>query len=199
MKVKNKSPNSPSILIGLALLVIGIAQISALWALQRAIFPTVNSQSSWVKVQPAKFSPQAYWLAVSGNRLILMPKLTADIAATSPELALKKAFDSLLTTASDSKLTTTIPENTRLLNLQLTKQGIYVDLSPEFSQGGGSTSMIYRVAQVLYTATSLEPDARVFLSMAGQPLDENHPLGGEGLLLEYPLTREKFARDFLFE
>jgi spore germination protein GerM len=56
--------------------------------------------------------------------------------------------------------------------------------------------MIYRVAQVLYTATSLDPKAKVFLSVESQPLDENHPLGGEGLILRQPMTRQDFAQDF---
>jgi spore germination protein GerM len=71
-----------------------------------------------------------------------------------------------------------------------------VDLSREFSQGGGSASMIDRVAQVLYTVTSLDPTAKVYLSIEGQLLDENHPLGGEGVILQQPLTRQQFAVDF---
>jgi spore germination protein GerM len=59
--------------------------------------------------------------------------------------------------------------------------------------------MIYRVAQILYTATSINPQAPVFLSIAGKPLNDNYPLGGEGLTLEYPLTRQQFNQDFLTE
>lgn len=60
--------------------------------------------------------------------------------------------------------------------------------------------MIYRVAQVLYTAaSSLNPQAPVFLSIEGKPLNNDYPLGGEGLILEYPLTRQQFKQDFLAE
>lgn len=83
--------------------------------------------------------------------------------------------------------------------MHTTEDGIYVNLSQEFTQGGGSSSMIYRVAQVLYTATSIDPQAPVFISIAGQPLNQNYPLGGEGLLLDYPLTRQQFAQEFLAE
>ena len=65
--------------------------------------------------------------------------------------------------------------------------------------GGGSSSMIYRVAQVLYTATSIDPEASVFLSIEGQPLNENYPLGGEGLLLDYPLNRKNLQQNFSLE
>lgn len=198
MKVRNKSPNSIPILIGFSLLLIGVAQITAIWALTRAMFPAVSPSPSVVRVQPAKFSPQLYWLNIVDNRIQLASK-AIHTAANSPELALKDAFNQLLAHSPNFELTSTIPRKTHLLNLQVTPDGIYIDLSQEFSQGGGSSSMIYRVAQVLYTATSIDPQADVFLSIEGQPLDENNPLGGEGLLLEYPLTREQFTQDFLVE
>ena len=202
MKVHNKSPNSIPILIGFALLLIGVAEITALWSLTRAILPIINESSSVVEVepkqQPATFSPQLYWLKIIDNRIQLAP-ITTYTASSSLELALKDSLSQLLAQSPNSQLTTTIPQQTRLRDLRLTKDGIYVDLSQEFSQGGGSSSMIYRVAQVLYTATSMNPQASVFLSIEGQPLNENYPLGGEGLLLEYPLTRQQFTRDFLGE
>ena len=197
MKVHNKSPNSIPILIGFSLLLIGGAQITAFWALKRAIFPLAESYSI-VEVQPAKFSPQLYWLEIVDNRIQLALR-SIDTTATSPEIALKEAFAQLLAQPPNSELTTTIPKQTRLLDLRISEDGIYVDLSREFSQGGGSSSMIYRVAQVLYTATSIDPQESVFLSIEGQPLNEDNPLGGEGLLLEYPLTRQNFTRDFLAE
>jgi spore germination protein GerM len=44
--------------------------------------------------------------------------------------------------------------------------------------------MIYRVAQVIYTSTSLDPNQKVFISVSGQLIDDRHPLGGEGLMLQ---------------
>ena len=137
-------------------------------------------------------------IKVYGERIKLTLR-TISTTATSSELALKAAFNKLLKQSSNLELTTTIPQQTRLLDLRINDNNIYIDLSQEFNQGGGSSSMIYRVAQVLYTATSINPQASVFLSIEGQPLNENYPLGGEGLLLEYPLTRQKFTMDFLFD
>jgi spore germination protein GerM len=50
-----------------------------------------------------------------------------------------------------------------------------------------------RIIQVLYTATTLEPDAKVFLSVEGKPLKL---IGGEGLEVPQPMTRKDFALDF---
>ena len=198
MKVHNKSPNSIPIIIGFSLLLIGAAEITAIWALKQAIFPSVSEPSSLVEVQPAKFNPQLYWLEIIDNRIQLASRTTYT-TADLPEIALKDAFTQLLAQSPNANLTTTIPHKTRILDLRTSEDGIYVDLSGEFSQGGGSSSMIYRVAQILYTATSIDPQASVFLSIEGQALNEEYPLGGEGLLLEYPLTRQKFTRDFLAE
>jgi spore germination protein GerM len=196
MKVRNKSPDFTPTLIGLSLLLIGLAQITTIWTLQKAIIPNVSESSSVVEVQPAKFSPQLYWLKIVDNRIQLASTATHTVAKSS-ELALKDAFEQLLARPKNFDLTTTIPRQTRLLNLHTTEDGIYVNLSQEFGQGGGSSSMIYRVAQVLYTATSINPQVPVFLSIAGQPLNQDYPLGGEGLLLDYPLTRKQFAQEFL--
>ncbi len=196
MKVHNESPNSTPILIGFSLLLIGIAQITALWALTRVILPTVTKSPSLVEVQPAQFNPQMYRLEIVDNRIRLTPK-TIHTSATSPQVALTQALEELLSQSPNLDPTTTIPQGTRLLNLHTSKSGIYIDLSQEFTEGGGSSSMIYRVAQVLYTASSIEPQASVFLSIEGTPLNDEYPLGGEGLLLDYPLTRQQFTEDFL--
>ena len=198
MKVRNKPPNSTPLLVGFSLLLIAIAEIAALRALTRAILPIITQSPSLVEVQPAKFSPQLYRLEIVDNRIRLIPK-TIDTAATSPQLALEQALNELFTPSLAFDPTTTIPRGTRLLNLRTSPNGIYVDLSQEFTQGGGSSSMIYRVAQVLYTATSIHSQAPVFLSIEGKPLNEDYPLGGEGLLLEYPLTRQQFNQDFLLQ
>ncbi len=146
-----------------------------------------------------QIQPQVYWLKSNQNKLTLvaksLPSNTYD--SSSPQQVLTIAMKQLLIAQPRDDLTSTIPKGTKLLSLQIRSDGVHVDLSQEFRSGGGSTSMIYRVAQVIYTATSLDPNQKVFISVGGQSIDSNHPLGGEGLILQQPTTRSQFAADFL--
>lgn len=86
-------------------------------------------------------------------------------------------------------LGTAIPEGTELLGLDLVDDTATVDLSSEFASGGGSFSMNARVAQVVYTVTQFPSVRHVEFRLDGEPVEA---LGGEGLLLERPLTRADF-------
>ena len=161
-----------------------------------AAIPTHATQQPLNRPQVEEMQPEIYWLRVDGQQISLVPQQVALNAAVSSEQALTEGVVNLLANSRIGDRSSAIPSGTRLLSLRTTPAGIYVDLSREFSQGGGSDSMIYRVAQILYTVTSLDPAAKVYLSVEGQTLDEDHPLGGEGLNLRQPLTRQQFAKDF---
>jgi len=159
-------------------------------------FSTAQPPQQIQAVKPAESEvARAYWLQDTGKGLELVPNQIALQPDLQPEAALQEAFAQLLTgpKEGDTAIATTIPQGTKLRKLTVEPDGIHVDLSEEFTAGGGSTSMTGRVAQVLYTATSLQPDAKVWLSVNGEPLET---LGGEGLLLDQPFTRQSFARDF---
>jgi spore germination protein GerM len=103
---------------------------------------------------------------------------------------LRSAFGELLNIKSSGKNTkevSAIPKGTKLLSLKTAANGIYVDLSKEFEQGGGTNSMQSRLLQVVYTATAFDPTAEVFLSVEGKKLET---LGGEGIEIPTPLTRQ---------
>ncbi|NMG59521.1 spore germination protein [Geitlerinema sp. P-1104] len=137
-------------------------------------------------------APEIYLLQDTGTDLELLPMpITVDennnvLTSGDPELMLTEAFEQLLEISETSPGLSAIPPDTRLQNLQITDAGVRVDLSREFTLGGGSASMLGRLDQVIYTATSMDPDAQVWLSVEGEPLEL---LGGEGLEVPQPMSR----------
>ncbi|MEH2417179.1 GerMN domain-containing protein [Nostoc sp.] len=163
--------------------------------------PTPSNSSARI-VQPAQPSTKqpaneqtanVYWLTSKDKNIVLVPQ-PVKVASVQPNQALEAAFQSLLAgpkAGTDS--TTTIPKATKLLGLKAENDEVHVNLSEDFTSGGGSTSMMGRVGQVVYTATTLNPKAKVYIDVNGKPLDV---LGGEGVELQQPLTREQFQKDY---
>jgi spore germination protein GerM len=156
--------------------------------------PTPTAAQSAKPVQPStEEKAQVYWLNNVNNKIEVVPSTISVKNSDKPSEILEVALKSLLTGPSERGFSSTIPQGTKLRNVALQADGVHVDLSKEFTTGGGSASMTGRVAQVLYTASSLDPAAKVWIKVDGKPLEV---LGGEGLELDQPLTRESFEKNF---
>ena len=143
--------------------------------------------------QPAnEQTPNVYWLRSKDKNVVLVPQ-PVKVASILPNQPLEAAFQSLLAGPTEGTDSTTIPKGTKLLGLKAENNEVHVNLSEDFTTGGGSTSMMGRVGQVVYTATTLNPKAKVYIDVNGKPLDV---LGGEGVELQQPLTRENFQKDY---
>lgn len=79
-----------------------------------------------------------------------------------------------------------LPQGTAVRAVRVDAGTATVDVSREFESGGGSLSMMLRVAQLTYTALQITGVERVRYELEGRPLTV---LGGEGLLLDTPQTR----------
>jgi spore germination protein GerM len=154
-----------------------------------------NSQPSSPKPLQASTEKtvQVYWLKNNGKHIEVVSSPITLKEANQPKAVLETAFEQLLAGPTNPKFTSTIPQGTKLLSLDVQNDNVLVNLSKEFTGGGGSASMTGRVAQVLYTATSLNPKAKVWIQVEGKQLDV---LGGEGLELEQPVTRKYFEENF---
>lgn len=151
--------------------------------------------SSSTAQSPTEQSVQIYWLQDTGTGFELVPTTVTVAQAAKPEAALTQAFQTLLAPQADteSKQFNAIPEGTTLLDLSVKSDGVYVNLSQKFTEGGGSSSMMGRLGQVVYTATAMDTNAPVWLSVDGNPLEV---LGGEGIVVEQPMTRQDFEENF---
>ncbi len=155
--------------------------------------PQATTQPSAKPPSVTEQTVQVYWLKDVGDRLQLVPTAVTLQAAPQADATLNAAFEQLLKGPAEVSVASTIPSSTALRSLEVRQDGIHVDLSKDFTSGGGSASMTGRLAQVVYTATTLDPSAKVWLSVEGQPLDV---LGGEGLLIDQPITRAIFVQNF---
>ncbi|MEG4116228.1 GerMN domain-containing protein [Microcoleus sp. N9_B4] len=136
---------------------------------------------------------QVYWVKDASGKFEGVPTKVAVKEADKPDAALQAAFNSLLAGPKDGTVSSEIPNGTKLRGLSVKNDGVYVDLSAEFTSGGGSNSMTGRLGQVIYTATSLQPNTKVWISVEGKPLEL---LGGEGLEVAQPSTRQSFDKNF---
>ena len=143
--------------------------------------------------QTAAQTVQVYWVKEASGKFEGVPTKVAVKQADKPDATLQAAFNSLLTGPKDASVSSEIPKGTKLRSLSVKNDGVYVDLSAEFTSGGGSNSMTGRLGQVIYTATSLKPNTKVWISVEGKPLEL---LGGEGLEVAQPSTRQSFDKNF---
>jgi hypothetical protein len=89
-------------------------------------------------------------------------------------------------TERDAGLVSAIPEGTSLRDIALADGVATVDLDGRFDEGGGSASMLGRVAQVVATLTRFSTVRRVRFRLDGDPVDA---IGGEGVVVAPPVGR----------
>lgn len=83
-------------------------------------------------------------------------------------------------------LVSAIPAGTELLGVSLDRSVATVDLTGTFDDGGGSASMLGRVAQVVATLTRLHGVKRVGFELDGKSVTA---IGGEGVVVDPPIGR----------
>jgi germination protein M len=85
---------------------------------------------------------------------------------------------------------TVIPEGTRFLGLRIEGGIATVNLSREFEEGGGSASVLGRLAQVVYTLTQFPTVEGVRFELDGEPVTV---FSGEGVVLDSPVDRADYT------
>ncbi|MGW5470062.1 GerMN domain-containing protein [Streptomyces chartreusis] len=85
--------------------------------------------------------------------------------------------------------TTAIPSGTTLNSVAVNSHVATVDLSERYDDGGGTSSMRARLAQVVFTATRFPAIDKVRFELDGKPVTA---FGGEGIVLNKPVGRADF-------
>ncbi len=110
------------------------------------------------------------------------------IAATPAvaRAAVTELLDGPTSEESANGLATAIPAATRLRDVSLADGVATVDLGGAFDDGGGSASMLGRIAQVVATLTRFPTIQRVAFRIDGTPVQA---IGGEGVVVDPPIGR----------
>lgn len=88
------------------------------------------------------------------------------------------------------EISTAVPTSTLVLGVAIDDGVATVDLSREFESGGGSLSMLARLAQVVYTVSQWPTVDEVAFELDGQPVTV---FSGEGIELDGPIGRDDFV------
>lgn len=190
---------STSLVAGVSVVMLAAAAGGAWWAWNTISTSPPQSEVPTLSQSPQDTPPateqkvQVYWVDDVNNQIELVPSSITIENADNPSEALEMAFQQLLAGPEEEAIASAIPAETQLRNLSVQSDGVHLDLSEDFTTGGGSASMQSRLGQIIYTATSLDPDAQVWIDVGGKPLEV---LGGEGLIVDQPMTRQDFETNF---
>jgi spore germination protein GerM len=146
---------------------------------RRAVPPRPQAEVQVYFVRGAS-GAKALTLARAGRRV---PRAPVEGLAAS---ALQALFAGPSRGERSHGLLTEIPAGTVLRGVTISGDLATVDVGVSFAQGGGSSSMLARVWQVVYTATQFRGVTSVQLLIGGRRVDT---LGGEGLMIGAPMRR----------
>jgi hypothetical protein len=149
----------------------------------RATETTPTTSTAGTTTTPAQSSVAVYFLR-DGK----VSPVRRAISAT-PAVA-RAAMGALLAGPTEKEaadgLASAIPPATNLRDIAVADGVATVDLDGSFDDGGGSASMLGRVAQVVATLTRFSTIQRVAFRIDGEPVEA---IGGEGVMVDPPIGR----------
>jgi germination protein M len=149
--------------------------------------PTTTSPEGQTDTSPDVVTYQVWWASSDGLFVSYRAQSSTPRVGTAAIEAVLEGPDDV---EQDLGLSTAVPEGTQLLGLVIEDGVARVDLTSEFESGGGTASMQMRLAQIVYTITQFPTVKGVLFSLDGEPIDV---LGGEGVVIDHPLTRRDYA------
>jgi germination protein M len=149
--------------------------------------PTTTNEEGETVEAPGVVTYQAWFANTDGLFVTYRSQNATPRVGTAALEALLEGPDSL---EAQHGLSTSIPDGTQLLGLTIDDGVARADLTSEYGSGGGTLSMQTRLAQVVFTLTQFPTVDGVVFSLDGKPIDV---LGGEGIIIDQPLTRRDYA------
>jgi len=135
-----------------------------------------------------KNTVNVYFMKKKGQQNFVIKPVKREITGETSKISL--AINELLKAPSQKEQSegyyTEIPSKTTVISVKETSKEAVINLSRDFESLGGSTSMSYRLKQLVNTALDAEKTKPVFLELNGQRVSF---IGGEGVLVNQPLSK----------
>ncbi len=148
--------------------------------------PTAGPSAS-PSATPAETMVIDAWFVKDEKLAVVHREVTQTVAVL--RAAIEELLRGITFTDASYGLSTAIPDGTELRSVSLDGDTATIDLSSTFESGGGSLSMVARMAQLVFTATQFPNVERVELWLDGEPVEW---IGGEGLVVVPPQTRRDY-------
>lgn len=141
----------------------------------------------------SNFQPQAHTQSIYFFKNGNLAKVSRPFKINLPPL--ENAIKALLTGPNPNEslqgITTQIPGGTRLLNVKVDAKTAILNFSRQLENYGGGTDRLKGIIQqIVFTATETPGINQAWIWMEGQ---KELVFGGEGLVLDHPLSRGNFA------
>ncbi|MCM8772997.1 MAG: GerMN domain-containing protein [Candidatus Omnitrophica bacterium] len=102
--------------------------------------------------------------------------------------AINELFKGPTEEEKEAGLSTSLNEDSKLLNVSIEKDTVNLDFSENIEEGGGTSLMETRIAQIVYTATQFPEIKKVRFLIEGKTINY---FSGEGItIVEKPVSRE---------
>lgn len=130
------------------------------------------------------------WFAAGEGPWLFVTRRTEPFDPAIGSASLRALLDGPTEAERQAGVASAIPAGTELLGLTIEGGLASADLSSAFESGGGSTSMILRLAQLTYTLTQFGSVDAVTFTLDGEPVGDW--FSSEGIIVDHPLTRRDF-------
>ncbi len=139
---------------------------------------------------PAETMTYEVWFAAGEGPWLFVTRRTEPFDPAIGSASLRALLAGPTEAERQAGVASAIPAGTELLGLTIEDGLATADLSPAFGSGGGSTSMILRLAQLTYTLTQFGTVDAVTFTLDGEPVGDT--FSSEGIVVDHPLTRRDY-------
>jgi germination protein M len=151
--------------------------------------PTTTTTPTPSSSSVAEANQVRIYLASSKGQLVAAHRVVRTQAGAVLAAAIRELLRGPTSAEREAGVSSAIPAGTEYISADVRGGTATVNLSRQYSSGGGSLSMRLRLGQVVFTASQFPTVHQVKFQLEGQPVTV---FSGEGIILDQPNTRSTY-------